>query len=758
MATIEQNLAAILAARYGKDVRQAIHDSIEQNYEDVTTSKTLAEDATDAANAAAVLANTKAGLADGAAIAANAAAASVDDRVNTLENDLQYNISNYFPDGNFDNGSTGWTTSNATIISAVGGELVFIATAASGYILSPTFPAVKDHIYYRRHDFLADSALAKIQISDVLAMASSGSGAYETLESVFTFTWGSQSVLFKIFDQRTSGWTQCKIKNIMVIDLTAEFGAGNEPSLEQLKAHLAFSPNSWFKSTYNIVPRYDRLIDATRKSEKITINDDVVNLISSFTAGYSTGNGTFNTSSYSRTNFIHVTPNTTYIMSSAFFSQYPSVTFFATEEQELPPPNGYLKSSTSPLEFTTPSACHYIVCNFQSQTGAYVIEKRTQGKLTIEELIGESPLICEEKMADAVPAWTNLLDDCTWTENTYLSAMGSEVPYAGLKVSSLIPIKRNTQYILNVSGLNNPAFFYDETGATTNQFNKIYGTGVAIIGTSKYNSAYAKVCIGMTDFVYPIVLAEYDKYAKYEIPWIYSKPPNQESIPPFPISTVGLNSFIGAYNWTFGKLYTAKPKARIIMISHFSEDSSATFRGHRKMIDAQESIAGYWGIPICRLYEKCQWTKRGGFNSLWQYCSDGIHPDTESFPLLANIIIDFFRSFIGSPSGKKFAWYGTSIPARANSYVPLTATALGATIYNYSIGSGCIRSFKYNNDPVGASYRKFTDITESINYQTHMLDKIGTGEEPDYYVFDYGVNDYGGDATDIDLFDKDNQY
>lgn len=35
MATIDQNLAAIMDAVYGKDVRQAIHDSIEQCHEDV---------------------------------------------------------------------------------------------------------------------------------------------------------------------------------------------------------------------------------------------------------------------------------------------------------------------------------------------------------------------------------------------------------------------------------------------------------------------------------------------------------------------------------------------------------------------------------------------------------------------------------------------------------------------------------------------------------------------------------------------------
>ena len=68
---IAQLLAQILAAQYGRDVRQSIHDAIGECYDDVSTAKTLATDATNSANTAATLANTKAGLADTAATNAN---------------------------------------------------------------------------------------------------------------------------------------------------------------------------------------------------------------------------------------------------------------------------------------------------------------------------------------------------------------------------------------------------------------------------------------------------------------------------------------------------------------------------------------------------------------------------------------------------------------------------------------------------------------------------------------------------------------
>lgn len=59
MSAIQNYLNHILSAVYGKDVRQAIHDSIAQCYSDVTTAKTLADDAIDLANETAQNAETR---------------------------------------------------------------------------------------------------------------------------------------------------------------------------------------------------------------------------------------------------------------------------------------------------------------------------------------------------------------------------------------------------------------------------------------------------------------------------------------------------------------------------------------------------------------------------------------------------------------------------------------------------------------------------------------------------------------------------
>ena len=125
MSRIEGLLAQILAAVYGRDVRQSIHDAIEECYTNVSTAKTIADDsaadarsaatesesrttaaigtmqtavntavgnantATTNANTAATNANTKAGLADTAASAANQAKDACDAAVAAIPDELE---------------------------------------------------------------------------------------------------------------------------------------------------------------------------------------------------------------------------------------------------------------------------------------------------------------------------------------------------------------------------------------------------------------------------------------------------------------------------------------------------------------------------------------------------------------------------------------------------------------------------------------------------------------------------------------------
>ena len=74
MSKISEYLTQIKTAIYGREVRDAIHDSIEQCYTDVSNAKTLADTAASNANAATRKENTAASNADAKAKLANDAA------------------------------------------------------------------------------------------------------------------------------------------------------------------------------------------------------------------------------------------------------------------------------------------------------------------------------------------------------------------------------------------------------------------------------------------------------------------------------------------------------------------------------------------------------------------------------------------------------------------------------------------------------------------------------------------------------------
>jgi hypothetical protein len=115
-------------------------------------------------------------------------------------------------------------------------------------------------------------------------------------------------------------------------------------------------------------------------------------------------------------------------------------------------------------------------------------------------------------------------------------------------------------------------------------------------------------------------------------------------------------------------------------------------------------------------------------------------------------------------TGKKIAWYGTSIsagfPNQSNqtiySFANKAVAAVGGTIQNYSVPNGVIRAAKAGGAAMsaGRGILSLSNLASAINYQNSILNLIGTASEPDYFVFNYDVNDADEDATDTNLFNK----
>ena len=279
---INQNLTQILAAQYGKDVRQAIHDGIEECYDDVSTSKTLADAAATNANEKATLANTKAGLAQSAADAANAAASSVVGDISNINSQLAesaINAQNLVPNSGFSNGTTGWVFDGASK-EVVDNKLRMTATSTFCRA-SVNVSLIAEHKYYLgvvykklngayKDYFITSQNSTFAQIS--FYNASLNVGDETVVSTIITPTITSTTLIRMLYPQGASIGDSVELSYPILIDLTVSFGAGNEPNLDLIKSMLSDYPNSWFDGVKNFA-------SASKLYNKSWVVDDRVGLL-----------------------------------------------------------------------------------------------------------------------------------------------------------------------------------------------------------------------------------------------------------------------------------------------------------------------------------------------------------------------------------------------------------------------------------------------------------------------------------------------
>ena len=165
----------------------------------------------------------------------------------------EISLTNLLAHSNFD-ATTDWTAFNANI-SVSSNELLMTATAQYGYT-QQTRAITNGRKYY--HACWVDSPNASITtaLSDNIANTQyvfhSASSGYEFLSDVYTATAStSTGSYYVMLDVRASGWTQVKAKYATIIDLTAAFGAGYEPTKAQMDALMEQFPNRHFTGTVN---------------------------------------------------------------------------------------------------------------------------------------------------------------------------------------------------------------------------------------------------------------------------------------------------------------------------------------------------------------------------------------------------------------------------------------------------------------------------------------------------------------------------
>lgn len=174
---------------------------------------------------------------------------------------LKLKNQNLIANGDFSNGLTSWVAQAANISAGVG-EGISTSTGQYGGIKQtiPNYASFKGHKLYARAYLKSDNVnnymvfLNDGTTQDVVV--TSGNNVYQMCSTVRTISMAATTLFNKTQDARTSGWTQCRMKDMLIVDLTALFGAGNEPTKAECDALFSTGINVYPQTgTYTVAQK-----------------------------------------------------------------------------------------------------------------------------------------------------------------------------------------------------------------------------------------------------------------------------------------------------------------------------------------------------------------------------------------------------------------------------------------------------------------------------------------------------------------------
>ena len=156
-------------------------------------------------------------------------------------------LQNLITNGDFSNGVTGWEIPiGATVI---GGVLVY--TASFQYTapkqIVPDYTNYKAHKLYFRAKWKTNSTSNVLLLNDgttQITIAHIGDNVMRAYSKIMTVSSIATTLFIKVQDNRASGWTETQCDEVSCIDLTATFGAGNEPTKEEMDEII--NQKGWF--------------------------------------------------------------------------------------------------------------------------------------------------------------------------------------------------------------------------------------------------------------------------------------------------------------------------------------------------------------------------------------------------------------------------------------------------------------------------------------------------------------------------------
>lgn len=195
--------------------------------------------------------------------------ADVDARFEDVEADTTMMGTNLVTNGDFSNGTTGWSASDSvntvsanTLINTGNGAQTFPTAFADSAVQS----AIGKKVYVCAQMRVTNANCSSMQV--MIDGATAGDNQTIFLNNPVQNTWYKISgvltqpsnvsgvirlkLIHQYADSATANGKVMESKYIIAIDLTNVFGAGNEPTAEQMDGILAKFTNSWFDGTKNL--------------------------------------------------------------------------------------------------------------------------------------------------------------------------------------------------------------------------------------------------------------------------------------------------------------------------------------------------------------------------------------------------------------------------------------------------------------------------------------------------------------------------
>lgn len=173
----------------------------------------------------------------------------------------QNSATNLVLNGDFSNGTTGWTTASGTLTASLG---VATQTGDGTSSNSPFYQVligIPGRKYYIRADVRVSATPSYIQLyltGSQLNITAPAANAWTAVSAIAQPSISTAPFYINALwpDAATQEGKVFYTKNVLVLDLTKMFGSGKEPTVTEMDYLLTKYPNSWFNGVVNDMLRY----------------------------------------------------------------------------------------------------------------------------------------------------------------------------------------------------------------------------------------------------------------------------------------------------------------------------------------------------------------------------------------------------------------------------------------------------------------------------------------------------------------------